>query len=201
MSPTPLILQFKKIVISLRGRHPSAGLSLNLAIKLWVNPFLKQCSSNPSAPALIDLTPKGSSQVVKYLYSFTNPEIVFFRSPPPFRRGFLCLEYACDVETFAILIFFLLLKEEERQSRRTDSLTVPIPVNAMSRMRVSGGSIVFSIQNDLMETQENKRISVIYSLWANLMKRSGPSLHRKKGREDARKGARNSQGDRRFHRI
>ena len=68
------------------GRHPLAGLSLNLAIKLWINFFLKQCSSNPSAPALIDLTPKGSSQVVRYLYLFTNPEIVFFRSPPPFRR-------------------------------------------------------------------------------------------------------------------
>ena len=64
-----------------------------------------------------------------------------------------------------VMIFFLLLlKEEERQSRRTDSLTVPIPVNAVSRMRVSGGNIVFSIQNDLMETQENKRVSVIYSL-------------------------------------
>ena len=87
----------------------------------------------------------------------------------------------CDVETFAILILFLLLKEEERQSRRTDSLTVP--VNAMSRMRVSGGNIVFSIQNYLMETQENQCYIFSVSQSDEKVGSLSPQKERSRGRE------------------
>ena len=81
------------------------------------------------------------------------------------------------------MIFFLLLKEEERQSRRTDSLTVPIPVNNVSRMRVSGGSIVFSIQNDLMETQENQCYIFSVSQSDEKVGSLSPQKERSRGRE------------------